>query len=85
MPTWQSVLPYKFQFICRTTASGGNVGYGGMSQSRVGRRPLPTKEKPAAIEAAGFPFGLERREVEKRIYEVKGSGSRLPPPFMSIL
>ena len=28
--------------------------------------------------------GLERREVEKRIYGVKGNGSRLPLPFMII-
>ena len=27
---------------------------------------------------------LERREVEKRIYGVKGYGSRLPLPFMVI-
>ena len=28
MPTWQSVLPYKSQFICISTVSGGNVGFG---------------------------------------------------------
>ena len=27
MPTWQSALPYKFQFIHRTCVSGSNVGY----------------------------------------------------------
>ena len=32
----------------------------------------------------GFSIGLERREVEKRIYGLKYSGSRLPLPFMVI-
>ena len=40
--------------------------------------------KNPTVSTVGFlTRGLERREVEKRIY-VKGSGSRLPPPFMII-
>ena len=44
----------------------------------------PYKRKsPLSGETAGFSAkrGLERREVEKKIYGVKGSGSRLPHPF----
>jgi hypothetical protein len=39
-------------------------------------------KKPAALQRRVFRIGvLERREVEKRFYGGKGSGSRLPQPF----
>ena len=38
---------------------------------------------PTAMKQWASP-NLERREVEKRIYGVKGYGSRLPLPFMVI-
>jgi hypothetical protein len=41
--------------------------------------------KSRCLAAAAFPWFLERREVEKRIYGVKDCGSRLPPPFMLII
>ena len=47
---------------------------------------IPKQEKPAVrFELrTSHRKGLERREVEKRIYGVKGNGSRLPLPFMII-
>ncbi len=38
---------------------------------------------PTAIKQWASP-NLERREVEKRIYGVKGCGSQLPLPFMTV-
>ena len=42
-----------------------------------------TRKPPGACGHRGVPYrkGLERREVEKRIYGVKAVGSRLPPTF----
>ena len=37
---------------------------------------------PLRFAVGALARGLERREVEKRIYGEKDSGSRLPPPFM---
>ena len=49
----------------------------------LGAAPILTDtndEKPTARAQRAFPIGVERREVEKRIYG-KVYGSRLPYPF----
>lgn len=43
---------------------------------------LHETEKSYCCQTVGLFISLERRDVEKRIYGVKGSGSRLPLPFM---
>ena len=48
-----------------------------------GPAALPQKNPRRRMTVGGFLLGgLERREVEKRIYVRKGGGSRLPPTFL---